>query len=654
MSLTAPTGPARPPSTASPAGAARGTSSLRPPGQRVLLRWLLEVTRPVLRPLLRSVVCRVVSLLAGAALLALGAYAVADAAVHLSRTGAPGALRSAWAIVSAMAVLALLKAALRYAEQFLGHLVAFRALELLRAELFRALLPRAPRLSAGSRSGDLLARATKDIDRIEVFFAHTLAPAVSALVVPAAVLVVVSATTSWVVALAVLPLLAAQLVLVPALGARASVRASRAASRQRAALTHHVKDTVQAMGDIVGYGRERQRLEQLAALDANVASALRPSTTWASLRRGASQVLGLAAPVVVVAAGAGNVDSGSVSVPALAAAAAAVLRLSGTAQGAEALVSALAPALASAERVWEVVHAPVERHDGTRELSSGISHEVLWQGVSYTYPAACAALDSTSGSGSLGGSVLPGRAAPTADAGRMSRAAPAAAPALNDVSLRARAGRWTCVVGASGSGKSTLAMLVLRCEPLGPGSAQTGRVLIDGIDVRDLRTDSLYQEVALVPQHAHLFRACVADNVRLAAPSASDEEVREACRAAGVHEEVEALPHGYDTLVGERGETLSGGQRQRLALARALLARPNLLVLDELSSHLDPQTQARVRAGIRRYLPEATVVEITHQVRQSVQADHVVVLDAGKVVQEGSPSVLLEVDGPLRTLLARG
>ncbi|WP_341472716.1 ABC transporter ATP-binding protein [Actinomyces wuliandei] len=643
MSPTAPTGPARPPSTAGPADAAWGTGSPRAPGQRVLVRWLLEVTRPVLRPLLGSVACRVVGLLAGTALLALGAYAVADAAVSLSRTGAPGA--PVRAVVAAMAALALLKAALRYAEQFLGHLVAFKALELLRAELFRSLLPRSPRLSTGSRSGDLLARATKDIDRIEVFFAHTLAPAASAVVVPATVLVVVGATTSWVAALAVLPLLAAQLVLVPALGARASVRASRAASRQRAALTHHVKDTVQAMGDIVGYGRERQRLEQLAALDADVASALRPSTTWASLRRGASQVLGLAAPVVVVAVGAGGVGSGSVSLPALAAAAAAVLRLSGTAQGAEALVGALAPALASAERVWEVVHAPVERHDGTRELSSGISHEVLWQGVSYTYPAAPAALGSASGSGSPGGSLPPDHtAAPTASA----------APALSDVSLRARAGRWTCVVGASGSGKSTLAMLVLRCEPSGTGSAQTGRVLLDGIDVRDLRSDSLYREVALVPQHVHLFRACVADNVRLAAPSASDEEVREACRAAAVHEEVEALPHGYDTLVGERGETLSGGQRQRLALARALLARPNLLVLDELSSHLDPQAQARVRAGVRRYLPEATVVEITHQVRQSVQADHVVVLDAGRVVQEGSPSVLLEEDGPLRTLSARG
>ena len=203
-------------------------------------------------------------------------------------------------------------------------------------------------------------------------------------------------------------------------------------------------------------------------------------------------------------------------------------------------------------------------------------------------------------------------------------------------------------MGVSGSGKTTLAQLALRFD-----DPQGGRVLVGGRDVRELTGDSLRREVVLVSQRAHLFRAGIADNVRLAAPGATDAEVEAACRAAGVHEDIVAMDRGYDTPVGERGLSLSGGQRQRLALARALLTRPGVIVLDEFTSHLDPGLDAAVRDAVRRWAEGVTVVEITHSLRWVGRADRVVVLDAGLVVADGDPAELLAVDGPLRRLAMR-
>jgi len=574
------------------------------------VRWLLQVTRPVLSPLLGSTLCRITDMLSGVALFSLGAYAVAGAGLAVT-TDAPAP--AIWPVLAVMAGLSLLKAALRYAEQFLGHLVAFKALELLRGQIFRSLIPRSPRVSATSRSGDLLSRATKDVDRIEVFFAHTFAPAVSAAVTPIVVLTVIGLKVSWPVALAALPFAVLQLLIVPRLGFTASLDASRSASAARADLTQHVTDTVQGMSEVVGYGRSQERLDEMARIDAEIAGAARPTGQWASVRRGINQLASLTAPIVVIMVGAMlPATSSGAGIPLLAAAAAAVLRMTETVRGVEELAGALNASFASAERVWEVINASVEVHDGDQELTGGISHEVLWQGVTYSYPST-------------------------------------AAQAVRGVSVRARAGKWTCIVGASGSGKSTLAQLAVRFD-----EPDSGRILIDGQDVADLSAISLYQEIGMVDQRVHLMRATIADNVRLAAPSASDAQVVRACRAACIDEDIEALEDGYDTLVGERGQSLSGGQRQRLALARALLARPGVLILDEFTSHLDPDLDERVRIGVRTYLPQATIIEITHRLQWSEQADHVVVMDAGTVVQAGPPAKLLAEPGPLRTLTARG
>ena len=580
-------------------------TSPAPPRRRVLIAWILDVTRPVLRPLAASAACRVADLLAGVGLFSLGAATIMRLGGDLA-AGRPAPMP--WGTLLVMALLALAKAVLRYGEQFLGHLVAFKSLELLRAEIFRALVPRAPRVMATSRSGDLLARATKDVDRIEVFFAHTFAPVVSAVIVPLVVVGVVGAAVSWTLAGLAALFLLGSLLLAPLAGWRASLSSSRDVTARRALLTQHVTDSVQGMAEVVGYGRRYERLEEMGRIDQGIVRAGSAGRRWMSLRRGLTQLLTLGGPVAVAASGTGLVRAGSVSAPALAATVAALLRLTETVRGIEELTGSLNASFAAAERVHAVVHAPVEVPDGTVELPHAVAHEVTWEDVSYSYPGA----------------------------------------ATQAVSATARAGAWTCLVGASGSGKSTLAQLLLRFD-----DPTAGRVEVDGQDVRELTGDSLRREVVLVTQRAHLFRASVADNVRLAAPQASDEEVRQACRAAGIEADVLAMPQGYDTLVGERGASVSGGQRQRLALARALLARPSVLVLDEFTSHLDPALDAQVRASVREWTRGATVIEITHRLSGTELADHVVVMDDGRVLEAGTAEELASHDGAFSRLRRR-
>ena len=579
------------------------------PTTRALVAWLVRATRPVLSPLAASAACRVIAQLLGVGLVALAAWGVVDAAQDVLAGRAP----RLWQPVAGMAVLAVLKAAFRYGEQYLGHLVAFQCLEILRARLFTALAPRAPRVMITARTGDLLARATKDVDRIETFYAHTFAPAVSAVVVPVVVLTAAGVTTTLAVAGAAALTVLIAAVLVPTLGWGASRAASRRAVVARAELTQHVTDSVQGVREIVGYGRVAERLAATAEHDDDVAHAARPLILTVSARRLAVQLLVLLAPVLVLLVGAQAVLDESVGLAALAAAAAAVARLGETVRGVEDLAGALSGALAAAERVHAVVTAAPELADGDGELRRG-AHELRWESVTYAYPG-----------------------------GRR--------PVLHDVSLTAQAGAWTSLVGASGSGKTTVAHLALRFD-----DPQSGAVRVDGVALPEVSADSLRREVALVGQEEALLRGSVADNVRLAAPSATLDQVEQACRVACVHEEVMAMPGGYEAPLGERGASVSGGQRQRLALARALLAEPGVLVLDEFTSHLDPALDARVRQSVRAWARRhgTTVVEVTHRLERIGESDHVVVLDGGRVVQAGTPDRLLaEEDGPLARLVAR-
>jgi ATP-binding cassette subfamily B protein len=212
--------------------------------------------------------------------------------------------------------------------------------------------------------------------------------------------------------------------------------------------------------------------------------------------------------------------------------------------------------------------------------------------------------------------------------------------ALRDITFEAQPGEMVALVGPSGAGKSTLIGMIARLY-----DPTAGAVEVDGVNVRDVELASLRAQIAYVTQESFLFHATIGDNLRFAREDATREEMEAACRQAYIHDFIVSLPEGYDTMVGERGHRLSGGERQRIAIARAILKRPRILILDEATSHLDSESESYVQSALEELMNGRTTLVIAHRLSTVLAADHILVIEAGSVVERGTHSELLALEG---------
>jgi ATP-binding cassette subfamily C protein CydCD len=571
--------PAQAPAAGGPGAAGPPAGGRRRAGA---LRRAAALASPRRGRLALSVALGAGAVMAATGLLSLSGYLISKAALQ------PPILSLTVAIVG-VRFFGIARAVLRYYERTVSHDLAFRVLAGLRRRFFERLVPLVPGGLPRLRRGDLLSRFVADVDRLQDLYLRALAPPVAAalaggLAVWIAFLLLPAA--GWVLLAALL----AGGVAVPLLTARAARAAGRRQGRARAALTDELLEVVEQAPEIAAWGREAERAGRVARADGELVRLARRDALAGGLAAGLQTLLSAGSAVALVAVGVPAVAEGRLEGVLLAvlpflglAAYEAVTPLPQAAQH----LDACADAAARIEDVLEAP-APVREPERPRPLPAGGS--LVAEGVRFRYPGSEEWV-------------------------------------LDGADLELKPGRRVALVGPSGSGKSTLANLLVRfADP------QEGRVTLGGVDVRELSGDALRGAVRLAGQDAHLFNTSIRENVRLARPEASDEEVDRALEAAGLGPWIASLPEGAGTFVGEDGAQVSGGQRRRIAFARALLADARFLVLDEPTAHLDPEGAEAFLRTVAERAGDRGVLVITHTLAGLDAYDEVLVLDGGRLV----------------------
>ena len=530
----------------------------------------------------------------------LGALAVAAV-----KTGAPFAY-----LLILLGLAAPLAGMLHWIESWLAHDIAYRLLAEMRIDLYRKLDSLAPAYLVRRRSGDLIALASQDIETIEYFFAHTVAPALVALLVPSAVLVTL-AIVAWPIAAALLPFVL-YAGLAPVVKRARIDRLGTEAREALGMLGAHVTETIQGLSDLVAFqavGRRRDgfmaAVRDYQRTRLTLLSDLSSQTVQLEIATGLGGLAVAIAGAWLVA----DHQLAATTLPLLILLAlASFLPISEIAQ----VSRQLADTIASTRR-FHAVHreVPAVRDGPLRPPAPVGGSAVRFADVAFAYPGARRA-------------------------------------ALDGVSLDIPAGATVAIVGPSGAGKTTLANLLLRFwDPA------VGEILIDGVDLRDFELDHLRARISLVSQDTYLFNDTLRANVALARPDADEAAIARALDEAALADFVATLPEGLDTRVGERGVQLSGGQRQRVAIARAFLKNAPTLILDEATSHLDAVSEAQVRHALDALMRDRTTIVIAHRLSTVRHADLLVVLDQGHLAELGTHADLVAQGGLYARLIRR-
>jgi len=558
------------------------------------VRGLLDLLRPYRARVLVMLVALVLATAAALAPAPLAKLAIDDGIVA-------GDLSTLNLVVAAFVASALVLWATSTLQTYLVGWVGQRALQDLRIRLFAHLQTLSIGFHSRRRAGVLVSRLTNDVQALDQLVSDgvvTLFQSTLTLIGTVAILLWLDAGLAALVFI-VLPLL-----LVTSLAYRlASADAYRITREKIAWITSYLQETLSGVRLVRAFGQEPRHRERFARLNQDNRQANLRTVYLNAAYFPAVELLSAIATVSILLYGGYQAIEGEVTIGVLVAFVAALNTFFDPIQQLSQLYTTYQAGMAALDKIFELLDEEPDLVDrrGAVPLER-IEGRLAFEGVSFRY-----------GDGAW---------------------------ALRDVDLDVPAGQTVALVGATGAGKSTLAKLVGRFY-----DPTEGRVTIDGHDLRDVRASSLRSQLGVVPQEGFLFSGTIGDNIAFGRPDASQEEIAAAARAVGADEFVARLENGYDTEVGERGSQLSAGQRQLIAFARALIADPRLLILDEATSNVDIHSEARIEAALRRLLAGRTAIVIAHRLSTIRRAGRIVVLDGGRVVEQGSHEELLEARG---------
>ncbi|MCI8424066.1 MAG: thiol reductant ABC exporter subunit CydC [Adlercreutzia sp.] len=549
------------------------------PSHLAVMGGLIVMVKPLLGWMLLAVALGVLGFGAAIFLTVFGMYALMDVAGFSFGLGFTGAL-------VLVAVCGLVRGPLRYGEQMCNHYLAFKLLALVRDKVFGALRRLAPAKLEGRDKGDLVSLVTADIELLEVFYAHTLSPVVIAFIVSVAMVCFfgsINEAFAWMGAIAYLVVGVAM----PWVGSKASGNAGRALREGIADMNAFVLDSLRGLRETLQYGRAAERAAELAArMDAHEGTERKQKSRTALFMAGTNGVV-FALDVMMILLAGSLVFSGQVSGGAALVAITAFMSSFGPVIAVANLGTTLQQTLASGARVLELLREEPQ----TREVTDGTDLAAFTGAgahhVDFSYDAV---------------------------------------PVLHDVNLAIEPGSIVQIAGRSGSGKSTLCKLFLRFW-----DTTRGMVELSDEDIRQINTASLRANESCMTQETHLFVGTLAENILIAKPDATDEELAAACEKAALGDFLARLPQGLNTPVGELGDTLSGGERQRIGLARMFLHEAPFMLLDEPTSNLDSLNEAAVLRALREGKGDRTVILVSHRPSTAAVADRTITVEHGRV-----------------------
>jgi ATP-binding cassette, subfamily B, bacterial len=526
-------------------------------------------------------------------------------------------------LVGAMIAIAVVSAVIGIGQTYLTTALGNRVMQSLRDRLFAHLQRMHLGFFTSTRTGSIQSRLDNDVGGVQSVVTDT-ASSILSNVVTVIASVVAMVVLSWQLSLVAFVLLPVFIVLQVRVG---RVRRKIAARTQSSLsdMSAITQETLSVSGVLLAkvYGRQDHEIARYRSENERQTTLqIRQTMTGQSFFAVVTGFFALIPAVVYLVAGLLAVGGGGISAGTLVAFTTLQTRLLFPIVNLLRVSLDVQTSLALFGRIFEYLDLVPALTDspGARRLSKADARgEVEFRDVWFRYPV-------------------------DAEPGRPSGAGPWA---LEDLSLRIEPGQLAAVVGPSGAGKTTLSSLVPRLYDV-----DSGAVRLDGIDVRDLTLASLPDLVGMVTQESYLFHATVAENLRYAAPDATDDEIRAAARAANIAEHLEGLAERYDTVVGERGYRLSGGEKQRIAIARVILADPRILVLDEATSALDTTSERLVQQALETVMSGRTTIAIAHRLSTILSADVIFAIDRGRLVEQGTHAELLARGGLYAQLYA--